>query len=183
MNAYLVFLDESGFQLLPSVRRTWSPRGQTPVVRHRYERRTKISAISAVTVSPSRQQCGLYACFHFDNISHLEVAHFLRLLLRHLRGPMIVLWDGGATHKGAAVRALLTRHSRLHVERFPAYAPELNPDEQVWGHLKGRLANGCPDTAEELLADLTRETRTIRKQSNLVRGFILGSELPPLFLR
>src|SRR5439155_5113708 len=59
LNAYLVFLDESGFLLLPTVRRTWAPRGTTPIVRHRY-RRDKVSAISAVTVSPQRHRCGLY---------------------------------------------------------------------------------------------------------------------------
>jgi len=176
----LVFLDESGFLLLPTVRCTWAPRGQTPVVRHRYER-TKISAISAVTVSPRRQRCGLYACFHFDNISHLEVAHFLRLLLRHLSGAILLLWDGGSIHQGEAVREVLARHPRLHVERFPAYAPELNPDEQVWGHLKGRLANGRPDTAEELMADLTRVTRGLRRKPQILRSFILGSDLPRLF--
>lgn len=166
--------------MLPSVRRTWAPLGQTPIVRHRYER-TKISAISAVTVSPQRQRCGLYACFHYDNITHLEVAHFLRLVLRQLRGPIMLLWDGGSIHQGAAVREVLTRHPRLHVERFPAYAPELNPDEQVWGHLKGTLANGRPDTAEELLDDLTRVTRSLRRKSKLLRGFVLGSDLPLLF--
>ena len=162
------------------MRRTWAPRGQTPVVRHRYER-TKISALAAVTVSPRRQRCGLYACFHYDNITHLEVAHFLRLLLRQLSGEIILLWDGGSIHQGEGVRAVLARHPRLHVERFPAYAPELNPDEQVWNHLKGTLANGRPDTAEELLDDLTRVTRRLRRKSKTLRGFILGSELPSFF--
>src|SRR3989454_6171902 len=100
LNAYLVFLDESGFLLLPTVRRTWAPRGETPLLRHRY-RRDKVSAISALTVSPRRHRYGLYAHFHCDNISQVEVALFLRLLLRHLAGPIIVLWDGGAIHGGA----------------------------------------------------------------------------------
>src|SRR3989442_11971391 len=101
LNASLVFLDESGFLLLPTVRRTWAPRGTTPIVRHRY-RRDKVSAISAVTVSPQRHRCGLYAHFHCDNISQFEVALFLRLLLRHLAGTIIVLWDGGSIHGGPA---------------------------------------------------------------------------------
>ena len=116
-----------------------------------------------------------------ENISHLEVAHFLRLLLRHRSGAIILLWDGGSIHQAEAVRAVLTRRPRLHVERFPAYAPELNPDEQVWGHLKGRLANGRPDTAEELLADLSRVTRRLRRRPQILRSFILASDLPPLF--
>src|SRR5207249_8121652 len=86
LKAYLVFLDESGFLLLPTVRRTWAPRGETPLLRHRY-RRDKVSAISAVTVSPRRHRCGLYAHSPCDNITQGEVALFLQLLLRHLAGP------------------------------------------------------------------------------------------------
>jgi transposase len=163
--------------LLPTVRRTWAPRGQTPVLRHRY-RRDKISAISAITVSPRRHRCGLYAHFHLANITHAEVARFLRELLRHIPGPLVVLWDGGPIHHGAAVRALLARHPRLTVERFPAYAPELNPDEQVWNHLKRTLANGCPDTADVLLDTLVHETRRLRRSPRLLRGLVLASDLP-----
>ena len=78
-------------------------------MRHRY-RRDKVSAISAVTVSPRRHRCGLYAHFHCDNISQVEVALFLRLLLRHLAGPIIVLWDGGAitrVHRRLGAAAVL----------------------------------------------------------------------------
>jgi len=166
--------------LLPTVRRTWAPRGKTPLLRHRY-RRDKVSAISAVTVSPRRHRCGLYAHFHCDNITQFEVALFLRLLLRHLAGVVIVLWDGGSIHGGPAVTQLLARHPRLLVERFPAYAPELNPDELVWNYLKGELANGRPDTVNELLDDLTRVTRRLRRAPALLRGFVVGSALPRLF--
>jgi len=166
--------------LLPTVRRTWAPRGETPLLRHRY-RRDKVSAISAVTVSPQRHRCGLYALFYGDNITQGEVAVFLRLLLRHLAGPIIVLWDGGAIHGGPEVTQLLARHPRLQVERFPAYAPELNPDELVWNYLKGELANGSPDTVAELLDELTRVTRRLRRAPALLRAFVVGTELPPLF--
>ena len=172
-----MFLDESGFLLIPTVRRTWAPRGQTPLLHHRY-RHDKVSAISAITVSPARQHCGLYAHFHLANITHVEVAAFLRELLRHLAGPLFVVWDGGAMHRGAAVRQLLARHPRLHVERFPAYAPELNPDELVWSYLKGRLANGRPDTIDALLTDLTRVARRLRRRPALLRACIAGSALP-----
>ena len=63
LNAHLAFLDESGFLLIPTLRRTWAPRGQTPLLRHRYQH-DKISAISAVTVSPRRQRLGLYLHCH-----------------------------------------------------------------------------------------------------------------------
>lgn len=162
---------------MPTVRRTWAPRGQTPVIRHRY-RRDKISAISAISVSPHRHHCSLYAHFHFDNITHVEVAVFLRELLRHLRGHVIVVWDGGSVHSGADVRQVLTRHPRLHVERFPAYAPELNPDELVWGYLKGRMANAGPDDVDELMASLSKEARRLGDLPGVLRAFVVGSELP-----
>lgn len=172
-----MFLDESGFLLIPNVRRTWAPRGQTPLVRHRY-RRDKISAISAVTLSARRQRLGLYLHFHPDqNITHVEVAVFLRALLRHLRGHVIVLWDGGPIHKGPDVRTLLARCPRLHVERFPGYAPELNPDEFVWAYLKTALANGQPDSLRDLLAALCRLTRRVRQRPDLLRAFITASDL------
>ena len=180
MNAHLVFLDESGFLLIPNVRRTWAPRGATPVVRHRY-RHDRVSAISAVTVSPRRHRCGFYAHLHVDNITHVEVAIFLRLLLRHLRGHIVLLWDGGPIHRGPDVRRLLARNPRLHVERFPAYAPELNPDEWAWSYLKLQLANGKPDSLEELLADLSRAIKGIRRRPHLSRGFVVGSKLPLFF--
>ena len=131
------------------------------------------------TVSPRRQRLGLYCHLYPTNITHREVAVFLRLLLRHLPGPLIVLWDGGGIHHGPELRALLARHPRLHVERFPAYAPELNPDEQVWNHFKRHLANSAPLTGDALLADLTHLAATTRHTPALLRSFIRASDLPP----
>ena len=157
---------------------TWAPRGHTPIIRHRY-RRDKVSAISAVTVSARRRRCGLYIHFYpGSNLTHIEVAVFLRALLRQLRGHVIVLWDGGSIHKGPDVRALLTRCPRLHVEPFPGYAPDLNPDEFVWTHFKATLANGRPDNLDELMAALGRITKKAQKRPELLRSFITASELP-----
>jgi transposase len=148
-------------------------------VRHRY-RHDKVSAISAVTVSARRHRVGLYLHLYPDaNITHVEVAVFLRALLRHLRGPVIVLWDGGSIHKGPDVRALLSRCPRLQVEPFPGYSPDLNPDEFVWTHFKAALANGCPDTLDELLTTLGRLTRQARRRPDLLRSFVTASDLPP----
>lgn len=181
MKAHLVFLDESGFLLIPNVRRTWAPCGQTPTVYHRY-RRDKISAISAVSVSPQRQRLGLYVHFYRDNITHSEVAFFLRDLLRHLRGSIVLLWDGGSIHKGEAIEQILQDNPRLHCEHFPSYAPELNPDEWVWRHLKHELANGRPDNLDELMETLCQLTTEARKRHDRMASFVTASELPS-FLR
>jgi len=175
-----VFRDECGFLLIPNVRRTGAPRGQTPIVRHRY-RRDKLSAISAVTVSAQRQRVGLYIHFHPDhNLTHVEVAVFLRAVLRHLRGQVIVLLDGGSIHQGPDVHAWLGRCPRLLLERFPGYAPELNPDELVWAHVKATLATGRPENLDELMTTLCRITTDVRKRPDLIRSFITGSDLPSL---
>jgi hypothetical protein len=50
-------------------------------------------------------------------------------LLRHLRGQVIVVLDNSSTHNGAPLQQLLRQHRRQHIDRFPSYAPELNPDE------------------------------------------------------
>jgi len=176
--AHLVFVDESGFLLIPSVRKTWSPVGQTPVLRHRYGH-DRISAISGLAVSPKRFHCALYCQLYEDNIQGEEVAAFLRHLLRQVHGHLIVLLDNGKPHRGEPVKELLARTSRLHLEPFPPYAPELNPDEGVWNHLKKTLANGRPDTQAELMDVLSDEICWLAISQRRLRGCIQQSKLPP----
>ena len=106
---------------------------------------------------------------------------FLRELLRHLRGPVIVLLDNSSTHQGAPLRKLLCQHPRLSIEHFPSYAPELNPDEGVWSLAKRQLANGRPYDVDELMEDVIRTMEGIRGSRTKLRGCVLQSELP-LFL-
>jgi transposase len=176
--AHLVFIDESGFLLIPSVRKTWSPVGQTPLLVHRY-RHDRISAISGIAVSPKRFRCTLYCQIYQDNLQGEEVAVFLRHLLHQIHGHLIVLLDNGTIHRGDPIQELLTRTSRLHLEPFPSHAPELNPDEGVWNHLKRTLANGRPDSQAELMDVLSDEVCRLAKSQSLLRGCIQQSELPP----
>jgi transposase len=164
--------------LIPNVVKTWAPRGHTPVLHHWY-RRERISVISGVSVSPQRQHLGLYYQLWFDNIRQEEVCVFLQHLLRHLRGPVIVLLDNSPTHKGEPLDQLLREHPRLHLERFPSYAPQLNPDEGVWTLAKRDLANGCPQDLDALMEDLIRSIERTRTSSNRLRGCVLQSDLPP----
>lgn len=178
LGAHLVFADESGFLLTPTIAKTWAPVGRTPVVRH-LDRRDRISAISAISVSPVRRRPNLYFQLHFKNIQQAEVCVFLRNLLRHLRGHVFLFWDGGNPHKGHLVRAFCHRVHRLHLVRLPAYAPEFNPDEGIWKLAKAILANGCPSDIFELERSLTRTLRSIRRNHRNLRGCITHSALPP----
>lgn len=154
--------------------------GQTPVVHHCY-RHDRISAISGIAVSPKRLHCTLYCLLYEDNIQGEEVEVFLRHLLHEIRGHLIVLLDNAKIHRADPVQHLLRQTRRLHLVAFPAYAPELNPDEAVWNHLKNSLANGRPDTKEELMDVLANEICLLAASQHLLRGCIHQSELP-LFL-
>jgi hypothetical protein len=97
--AHLVFLDESGFQLTPTVRRTLAPRGETPI--HRWwDRRDRIAAISCLTLSPLQGRPGLYFRLLAPNttVHAPDVVDFLRHLHRHLPGPLTILWDRSTLH-------------------------------------------------------------------------------------
>ena len=173
-------IDESGFLLNPVVRRTWAQQGQTPVLPSWGRHRDKVSVIAALSVSPQRRRLGLF--FHTDPQRYLDaqaVADFLRTLLRHLRGAVIVLWDGGSNHKGPLIRAVCADFPRLHLERLPAYAPDLNPVECVWSHLKyGRMANFIPRNVRHLNRVVQSYLYALKRSPKLLKQVWQGSKLP-----
>ncbi|MGH7592842.1 MAG: IS630 family transposase [Gemmatimonadales bacterium] len=181
LGAHLVFADESGFMMIPPVRRTWAPVGQTPIVRH-YYRRDRISVIGGLSVSPKRRRLGLYFRMHAKNISQEEVYDFLWHLLRHLRGHVIVVWDNASIHDPKSLSDLLRKYPRLHLEYLPAYAPQLNPVEAAWHAAKLPLANGRPEDIYDLGRALLSSLRKAGGSQPTLRGCVLQSELP-YFLR
>lgn len=163
--------------LIPPVRRTWAPTGQTPVLRHSY-RHDRLSVISAVTVSPRQWRMGLYFRCHRKNVTGVEVVGFLQYLLRHLAGLVVLLWDGGTIHRRQEVQTYLRKvRSRLHVHRFPGYAPELNPDEYVWTQTKQRLANMTPQTVDELKKLVHGTLKRLCRSQMLLDACVLKSSL------
>jgi putative transposase len=180
LGAHLVFIDESGLLLSPLVRRTLAPKGQTPILQHRAKDREKVSLISALTISPRSHQLGLYfASLCNDSFDNTAVAWFLRQLLRHLRGPVIVVWDRGPMHHGQSMRELREQFARLEIEFLPPYAPDLNPVEQLWSYLKwGRLTNFAAQDAAELDDIAHAELAAIRFDRKRLRNFWAASELP-----
>jgi transposase len=141
-------------------------------------RHDRLSALAALTVSPKRQHMGLYLHWQPHNFQAIDVAEFLRALLRHLRGHVILLWDRGSIHRGPAIEAVCQAHPRLHLEEFPAYAPELNPAEQVWNDFKGHTANSLLRDARDLTRSLRANVRRVRSSQEKLRAFILSSKLP-----
>jgi transposase len=166
--------------MMPVLRRTWAPCGVTPTLAVRARSHEKVSGIGALVVSPRRRQLTLaLALFPRINIRGPQVLRFLRHLARHVRGPVILLWDRGRSHQHHLVRAWLAAHRRFHIVCFPPYAPELNPVELLWSYLKyGRLANLAPDTVEEIHRHVGRERRRLARRPRLLRSFFRHSALP-----
>lgn len=179
-HAHLVLIDETGLFLNPLVRRTWAPVGQTPILDAFGRHREKVSVIGAVSISPVTQRLGFYfASDPYEYFTTEKVVGFLRDLLKHLRGKVIVIWDGGPNHKGPLMRQFLTRNKRLRLERLPAYSPDLNPVETVWSWLKyGQLANYVPPDVNRLEDWVIEYLIQLKCDPGLLRRLWDGSELP-----
>jgi transposase len=177
-DAHLVFLDESGFMLTPTVRRTWAPRGSKPVL-DCWDRRDRLSAISGITVSPKAARLNLHFNLLPHNIHAKDVIDFLRQLKRQVGGPLTVLWDRGSVHgKAKLVKAFLAEHPEIVAEDLPAYAPEINPDELVWGWSKhGRLANLAAQDTDELAERVIDELAYLKDNPHLLASFLNKTRL------
>src|SRR3989304_4348789 len=138
------------------------------------------AAPAALTISPRRRHLGLYFCtYPKDFVNQERSADFLRALLCRLRGPVIVVWDGGPMHHGEAIRAVLRAFPPLSLEKLPPYTPELNPVEYLWNHLKyGVLPNFVPDDVLHLNGVLKQRLRRARQSAPRLRSFFKQSGLP-----
>ena len=178
--AHLVFFDESGYMLTPTVRRTWAPRGSKPIL-DCWDRRDRISAISGLTVSPQSNRLNLIFDLLPDNanVTAHDVVAFLEQLKRQLRNGFTVIWDGSNLHsRSRLVRAFLAEHPEIVAATLPAYAPEINPDELVWGWTKyGRLPNlAAPDT-DHLRDHVINEMTHLQQHPELLESFIAKTDL------
>ena len=164
-------VDESGFMLAPTVRRTWAPRGQTPI-QYSWGKRGRLSVISSISVSPRRRRLGLYFSIQIDNIRLDDFEAFVSLLLEHFPKGIILVLDRSLVHRWAERRLRKRFAKRIDIEWFPAYAPELNPVEQVWNHSKySDLANYIPDDVLALENAVFKSIRHICSQKTLLRSF------------
>ena len=164
----------------PLVRRSLAPRGETPILKHKGARREKVSIIAVLSLSPRRRRPGLYFQTHpKDFVNNIKAAAFVRQLLRHLRGQVILVWDRGNMHRGDPIRQLLRDYPRLSIEELPPYAPELNPVEQVWNHIKyGVLPNFAPRDAGHAEEVAKEHLTAARGNRDRLRSFFKAAELP-----
>ena len=156
--------------LQPVVRRTWAPRGHTPVQKS-WDRHDRLSPVAALSVSPRRRRLRVFFRVHCRNLCWQEVVSFLRSLHRHLGRSILVLDRLGVHRK--AMRLLGQKHPDwFDPEWLPPYAPELNPVEQVWNHSKySDLANFIPNDLAHLRREVRRSIRKQRGRQHLLRSF------------
>ena len=142
--------------------------------------RHKVSLIGGVSVSPRAQRLGLYFATEPDGFYTADrVVEFLRELLKHLRGNVVVVWDRGGNHKGPVIWKFLARNRRLRLELLPPWAPDLNPVEAVWSWLKyGQLANFAPEGTEQLDDEIIERLIGLKFDPDLLRSLWERSELP-----
>jgi len=173
----IVLIDESGFMLQPVVRRTWAPKGKTPI-QYSWDRHDRLSVISAITLSPVLERLGLYFSIHNHNITFEEVMAFLTTIHRCLRRKFILVLDRLSAHR-KAVRLLQAAHPDwFEVVWLPAYAPELNPVEMVWNRTKYTdLANFIPEDVHDLHQAVTASLDNTRTQGDLIRSFFQHARL------
>ena len=163
--------------LQPTVRRTWAPRGQTPIY-YSWDRRDRVSVISSISISPKRHRLKLYFAMQDANIRADDFEDFVVQLLLHFPKGIILVIDRWMVHR-SGVRRLRGRFGRrVDVEWLPAYAPELNPVEQVWNYSKySQLANFIPDDINHLTDSIDSSLRSQATQQNLLRSFFHCTKL------
>lgn len=165
----ILFVDESGFYLLPAVVRTYAPVGETPIL-HEHLSRDHLSAISAITPEGK-----LYMMEQDRAFKGPDVVRFLKHLLRRISGKLLVIWDGSPIHRARVVKDFLASGAanRLQLEQLPGYAPELNPDEGIWKHLKYvELKNICCKSLSELRRELRKAKERLRHKKHVILGCI-----------
>jgi transposase len=165
----VLWVDESGFYLLPMVLRTYAPRGQTPVLRE-FLTRDHLSAISGIT-----PQGDLYMMVQEEAYRGPTIVKFLKHLLRHVGGKLLIIWDGAPIHRAQVVKDFLSGGGaqRIHLEILPGYAPDLNPDEGIWNYLKRvEMKNlSCPDVPT-LRRELRRAKERLRHKKEIILACI-----------
>jgi DDE superfamily endonuclease len=123
----IAFLDESGISERPTVRRTWAPRGRTPVIVSTGSWSIR-SVIGAIVCNATGEHPKFYLGIVAGAVHKEDDARFLKQLRRHERGRLLLLWDNLAGHKSKLARET-AKENHITLEYFPSYAPELNPVE------------------------------------------------------
>jgi transposase len=165
-----MFVDQSGFYLLPTVVRPYAPVGQRPIL-HEKLTHDHLSAMSGITLEGKLLMLEQGRAFKGE-----DVVRFLKHTLRQIPGKkLLIVWDGSPIHRCKAVKKFLKggASERIRLEQLPGYAPDLNPDEGIWKHLKyTELKNLCCQSLAELRIELRKAKERLRHKKHVILGCI-----------
>lgn len=165
-----MLIDESGFLLQPLLRRTWAPRGQTPVIRS-WDRHDRLTAITALALTPARRRCNLFFQLLDHNAKSEDFFSFIIMLHREIPHPLTIVWDRLSAHRKAARWFFELGCRWLRFVYLPPYCPELNPVEQVWSSTKwGRLANWPAPNIDAVSDRVSDDLQWQATQQRVLRG-------------
>lgn len=152
--------------------RTWSRRGHTPILQHSLTWK-QLSAIAGLSFWQ------FYFRFFPGAIRSEQIIEFLGALKRQIKRPLLVVWDGVATHRSRKVTTWLEEQDgQIAVARLPPYAPELNPVEAIWAYLKKHeIANLCLNTIGEVGQFARNRLKSMQRRPSLVAAFWKQAEL------
>ena len=180
--ATLAVVDETGFMMYPTVRKSFSPRGEAPV-NLVTDPHGRVSTIGAIAIRPRGGDLGWHYHMLKDNTNFRGpgVVEFLTKLRSEVGGPLTVLWDQIIIHSCGVVQDYLKAHPDIRSELLPAYAPELNPVDGAWFYIKfNRIPNFVPASLQRLRHVIGKELKRLQKHPELLMSFVRASQLPPL---
>lgn len=172
VGATIYFGDEAGIRSDYHSGTTWAPKGQTPIVRTTGSR-FSMNLISAVSAKGSMRFMTVKGRLTTDRF-----IDFLERLIKNADKPVFLVVDGHPVHRAKRVQGFVaSTEGRLKLFYLPPYSPELNPDEQVWSHLKHhRLGKMAIKTKEELQSRAMSALRSIQRTTSLVMSFFRHKE-------
>ena len=190
LGAWLCFEDEAGQGLRPPKGRTWGRRGHTPIVRVTAAGTKRVSMAALICTKPGHRSRLIYRV-HLDRgpskgrrkgFTETDYARLLDAAHQQLDGPIILVWDNLNTHVSRTMRQLIEARLWLTVCQLPPYAPEFNPVEGVWSHLKRSLANLTKHSLDQLTALVKTRLKRMQYRPELLAGFLgqTGLTLEPI---
>src|SRR6059036_2792553 len=173
LRAKIFFLDEAGFQSDPPLGRTYGLKGKTPVVKTSGQRQS-LNVISAVNARGE-----FWAATYNGKLNAEAFVAFLQNFMKGRTGKVFLVVDGHPAHKAGLVKAYVqSLQGRLELHFLPPYAPDLNPDEFVWSHMKSNGVSKKPlKQNESLQKRIDQDLNAIRRNRKLVRSFFCADSV------
>jgi transposase len=165
--------------MAPNLKRTWAPRGETPILCQVTRSYRKVSAMGSIAISPKgRRRRVFFRLLENQNFTSDTCIAFVEQLKQNIKGQICLIWDRLRAHKSKKMESYLAKQTRVKVHYFPAYAPELNPVEYMWSYLKGTsMSNKVCFDINELFCAAKKNLCSIRKDADVVKSFVMHSPL------